>query len=168
MADPYPNGMSLLAELQWVHAHLRADLATCQALAAAAADGAPAAVLRDGVRQLQTGGPLFQLRVNCLQYCALVHGHHGLEDAQLFPVVLRHAPALAAAVDRLEADHRVISDLLDQVEGSVRTLADHDPGGRKRLVDALAALSTDLLEHLRFEEESIGPLLDTWTRSDFG
>jgi hemerythrin-like domain-containing protein len=105
---------------------------------------------------------LFQLRANCLGYCQIVHSHHGHEDALLFPAVRRTAPHLSATVDRLEADHRVVSALLDRVE----ELADglDDQPNRQDLVLALTRLSTDLLEHLAFEEESIGPVLNSWER----
>jgi hypothetical protein len=76
--------------------------------------------------------------------------------------VRRTAPHLSATVDRLEADHRVVSALLDRVE----ELADglDDQPNRQDLVLALTRLSTDLLEHLAFEEESIGPVLNSWER----
>ena len=63
-------------------------------------------------------------------------------------------------VDRLEADHRVVSALLDRVEELADGLDDQPT--RQALVVALTRLSTDLLEHLAFEEESIGPVLNSW------
>src|ERR1700712_1886238 len=100
---------SLLAELIWVHDHLRHDLETCRSLAASVTSSAPADGIRAEVEQLKVRGPLFQLKVNCLRYCQLVHGHHGLEDAMLFPAVRRKAPQLTTDVDRLEADHHTVS-----------------------------------------------------------
>lgn len=149
---------SLLAELRTVHGLLRRDLAACRQLAAAAANGAPAAQLRSGLNQLKTRGPLFQLKANCLAHCHLVHAHHEGEDSGLFPSVRRTAPHLGATIDRLKADHRVVSDLLDQVEGIARSL-ENTGDSRARLVEALAALSTTLLAHLDFEEKALGPVL---------
>jgi hypothetical protein len=158
----------LLAELRWVHGMLRRDLGTIRELAAAAAGGAPAADLRDGLARLQARGPLFQLRVNCLRYCALVHAHHHGEGIMLFPAVRRAAPELGPVVDRLEADHRVVSDLLDEVSATAHELAgDDDPALRARLVDALRALSDTLLEHLDLEETSLGPVLQQWRHWPF-
>ena len=66
-------------------------------------------------------------------------------------------------VDRLEADHRRVSDILDEVDLAARALADEDvPAGRSRLVEALNLLSEHLLAHLEYEEESISPVLRTW------
>ncbi|MGC1908475.1 MAG: hemerythrin domain-containing protein [Candidatus Dormiibacterota bacterium] len=160
---------SLLSELKWVHGLLRRDLKTCMTLAQSVTAGATAAEVREEIRALKAQGPLFQLRMNCLQYCRFVHGHHGAEDAALFPGVRRADPRLNPIVDRLEADHREVSDLLDEVEASslcVGSLA--DIGERQRLVDALHQLSARLLEHLAFEEESLAPLLATWNRWPFG
>jgi hypothetical protein len=71
----------MLDELKWVHDMIRRDLATVRALAASVEGGAPADAVRSTLGELQTRGPLWQLRVNCLRYCQHVHLHHGLEDA---------------------------------------------------------------------------------------
>jgi hypothetical protein len=72
-----PPGEHLVSELKWVHTHLRRDLRTIQNLAAQVRSGARAAVVAEAVRTLQVRSPLWQLKVNCLRYCQLVHGHHG-------------------------------------------------------------------------------------------
>ena len=156
----------LLEELQWVHAMLRRDLRTCQQLADAALNGGPAGEIRAELGQLRARGPLFQLRVNCLRYCSFVHAHHGGEDVMLFPAVRRAAPELAAVVDRLEADHRAVSALLDEVEAAARVL-DDDVAVRTRLADALTTLSAQLLEHLDLEEKTLAPVLQTWNHWPF-
>lgn len=152
----------LLAELRWVHDMLRRDLATVRRLADDAAAGAAVTDLQHGVRRLQSGGPLFQLKVNCLSYCQVVHHHHELESAMLFPAVREAAPHLRQTVDRLEADHRRVADLLDQVDGAARTLGGDDATVRATLVAALRTLSDHLLEHLAVEEEALAPVLSTW------
>ena len=139
---------------------LRRDLGTVRELATRAAGGASTADVRAELNDLQSRSLLFQLRANCLGYCQIVHSHHGHEDALLFPAVRRTAPHLGKTVDRLEADHRVVSALLDRVEELADGL-DEQPT-RQDLVVALTRLSTDLLEHLAFEEESIGPVLNSW------
>jgi iron-sulfur cluster repair protein YtfE (RIC family) len=116
--------------------------------------------VRDGLAELEAGGPLFQLRATCLGYCQLLHSHHGGEDEVLFPAVRRAAPHLAATVDRLEADHREVSAVLDEIEALAHDL--DQSAARAALVEALTRLSTGLLEHLAFEEDTIGPVLDGW------
>jgi hypothetical protein len=153
----------LFDELRAVHNMLRRDLATVRKLADAAAGGAPAGAVRSGVARLKSNGPLFQLKVNCLSYCQTVHGHHHNEDEGIFPAVVRAAPHLRGTVNKLKADHRLVADLLDQVEGAARQLGGNDTATRRKLVEALRALSDHLLEHLAFEETELRPVLANWT-----
>ncbi len=161
-------GNVLLAELKWVHDLLRGELEKCRALAADITGGAPADEVRARLEALQTRGPLWQLRVNCLRYCRFVHAHHGHEDVLLFPAVRTYSPGLSAVVDKLEADHRRVSDLLDTVEDAASQLGDPDerPAWR-HLVGALEELSDHLLEHLAFEEMALAPVLAAWDRWPF-
>ena len=93
-----------------------------------------------------------------------MHAHHHAESVLLFPELRRSNPALGPVVDKLQADHEHVSTLLDDVEAAARELGERrQPGRPRRLVAALGQLSTDLLAHLAYEEESIGGTLRTWT-----
>ena len=151
---------ALSAQLRWVHAILRRDLASVRELATRVAEGAPVPDVRAELAALETRGPLFQLQAGCLGYCQLLHAHHGAEEAMLFPAVRRTAPHLHQAMDRLEADHREVASLLTEIETLMHDL-DRAPA-RQGLVDALNRLSDELLAHLELEEETIGPVLDGW------
>ncbi len=156
-------GNVLLGQLKWVHSLVRSELQACRELAVDVANGAPVDHIRTKIESLQSRGPLFQLRVNCLYYCRFVHSHHGHEDAWLFPAVRKSAPELAAVVDKLEADHRRVSDLLDGVETAADHLGGPDDGTvRPLLVAGLDELSRHLLEHLAYEEEALAPVLGSW------
>lgn len=158
-----PFGILMHRQLKLVHQMLRSDVATCKALAGEVAAGAPAADVTRQIGALQTRSPIWTLRVNCLYHCRVVHAHHGLEDADMFPALRRSNPELAAVVDKLEADHRAISDLLDEVEASADQLDDTATNpARSRLVAALARLEQDLLAHLAYEEESIAATMRGW------
>ncbi|HSK59032.1 MAG TPA: hemerythrin domain-containing protein [Actinomycetospora sp.] len=164
MITPPETAHPLVLELVRVHDLLRDDLRACRELADAAASDAPPAQLREAVDRLASGSVLFQLRARCLGYCRLVHAHHRGEDLALFPVVRRGAPQLAAVLDRLERDHRVVSDLLDDIEAAALRLDGTAEGGaRTRLADALSTLSEHLLDHLDVEERALTPVLRTWT-----
>ncbi len=154
------RSQALIDQLRWVHEMLRRDLTSVRALAARVVDGASVSEVQAGLRDLQSNGPLFQLRVNCLSYCQTLHSHHRNEDAILFPAVRRATPQLKDAVDRLEADHRLVAARLDRIEALAQDLS--DVAARKALVDVLTDLSTDLLEHLEFEEQSLAPVLNGW------
>jgi len=63
-------------------------------------------------------------------------------------------------VDKLMADHRQVSRLLDEIEASANALVVEDGTSiRVRIVTALGDLATDLLAHLAFEEEALGPTI---------
>ncbi|NUU18423.1 hemerythrin domain-containing protein [Cellulomonas humilata] len=159
-----PPTNALIQELERVHDMLRHDLRACQDLADAARAGAPAAELRGAVDQLGRRSPHLRLGVDCMRFCGLVHAHHGGEDQTLFPLVRRDAPHLAPVVDRLEADHRVVSHLLDQIEAAVDRL-DLQADATRDVVEALDALSDHLLAHLTLEERALRPFLlslDGW------
>jgi hemerythrin superfamily protein len=148
-------GASLYDELLWVHGMIRRDLETVRHLAQAVRDGAPAAEAADALADLKTNGPLWKLRVNCLHYCRFVHAHHGAEDRLLFPALRTANPELDPVVDRIEADHRKVAELLDEVEAACESAAGGDAEQRSGLAAALDELAEHLLEHLSFEERSV-------------
>ena len=155
---------SLYDELLWVHGMIRRDLETVRGLAGAVTNGAPAAEVKGALNNLKTNGPLWKLKVNCLHYCRFVHSHHGAEDAMLFPALRAANPDLAPVVDRLEADHRKVSILLDEVEAACRELDDEEESAsRSSLAAALDDLAEHLLEHLGFEEESVEDTMRSMT-----
>ena len=169
LGAPASQGEAMVAELRWVHDMIRRDLGTVRQMAADAGAGQPASAIRAALRSLATASPLWQLKINCLQYCRFVHSHHTAESIMLFPELRRANPALDPVVDKLEADHVHVSGLLDEVEAAARDLGGTDaastepPDGRERLIQALHTLSTDLLAHLEYEEEQISGTLRTWT-----
>ena len=130
---------------------MRRDLARVEGLAREVALGMPEPELAAELAELKTAGPLWQLKVNCLRYCRFVHLHHNLEDAMLFPALRDADPAIGPVVDRLKADHRRVSDLLDAVEAAAArpTAAEDDARG-----DVVLAL----------EELRAGPVLRTLER----
>ena len=158
-----PFGVMMHRQLKLIHQMLRSDLGACRDLAVEVSAGASAADIAGRIEALQTHSPIWTLQVNCLYHCRVVHMHHGIEDADMFPALRRSNPGLTAVVDKLEADHRAISGLLDEVEESA-TLLDDDGlnPARQRLVAALGRLEEDLLAHLAFEEESIAATMRAW------
>lgn len=137
---------------------IRRDLGVVQRLAVEVGDGLPATELHDALDDLKTNGPLWQLKVNCLRYCRFVHSHHGAEDVMLFPALRRANPGLAPVIDKLEADHRRVSDLLDDVERAAAGLT-RSEDARERVTLALEVLAESLLAHLDYEERNAGPTL---------
>lgn len=153
-----------MAELKWIHDMIRHDLGVVRQMAADAEAGEPAGAIRGTISTLATRSPVWQLKAGCLQHCRFVHMHHTLESAVLFPELRQANQGLNPVVDKLEADHRRVAQLLDEVESAARDLGPPtEPGSREQLVQALHTLSTDLLAHLAYEEEQISGTLSTFT-----
>ena len=95
----------------------------------------------------------------CAQYCRFVTGHHGLEDRSVFPHLRRSEPALTPVLDRLEQEHLVIHDVLEQLDEALVGLVSGASGTAelRRVVDRL---SETLLAHLSFEEDELVAPLD--------
>jgi hypothetical protein len=154
------QGRAMFQELLWVHSAIRRDLEIVEQLAADVGDGLPGEAVQETLEQLKTAGPLWQLKINCLRYCSFVHAHHGAEDVLLFPTLRAADPAIGPVVDRLEADHVRVSDLLDVVEAAARSLTETEgDDSRRRVIDGLRDLHVHLLEHLDYEEHNAGPAI---------
>jgi iron-sulfur cluster repair protein YtfE (RIC family) len=154
------RGRAMFEELLWVHSVVRRDLAVIEQLAADVDGGLPGEAVEDALGELKTRGPLWRLKVDCLRYCRFVHSHHGAEDALLFPALRAADPEIEPVVDRLEADHARVADLLDDVEAAARELTDDDGDeARGGVVEALQQLHGHLLEHVDFEEREAGPAI---------
>ena len=109
-----------------VHDAVRGDLERVERLAARALDGLAAEQLTEELDELKRNGTLWRLRVDCLRYCRFVHSHHNAEDVLFFPELREANPAIEPVIDRLEADHRRVSDQLDAVEAAANALAEED------------------------------------------
>jgi hypothetical protein len=139
-----------------VHAAVRDDLERVERLAAQASNGLSAAEVTKEIDELKRNGMLWRLRINCLRYCYFVHSHHNAEDVAFFPELRDTNPAINPVIDRLEADHRRVSDLLDEVEAAVKALADDESEPTRRAVaSALRTLGEKLLSHLDYEERNL-------------
>jgi Hemerythrin HHE cation binding domain len=154
------RGRAIFEELLWVHSIIRRNLEIVEQLAADVDEGLSGEAVQDALEELKADGPLWRLKVNCLRYCRQVHAHHGAEDVLLFPALRATDPSIGSVVDRLEADHARVSDLLDVVEAAARALTDtNGDDARQRVVDGLRDLHVHLLEHLDFEERRAGPTM---------
>ena len=164
MIEPTLQGEALFQDLLWVHSLVRHDLQVVRDLAARVEQGLDADQLRAELEALETSGPLWHLRVNCLQYCRFVHHHHRLEDIALFPAIRRQNPELGSVVDRLQADHRRVAEILERIETAADRLTEDDtPEARRLVAGGLGELAEHLLAHLDFEEQSVGPALRAWS-----
>jgi hypothetical protein len=150
------RGRATYGLLLSVHRRIRGDLERVERLAQQALEGLPADELRVEIDELKRDSMLWRLEVNCLRYCLFVHSHHNAEDREFFPELRETNPAINPVIDRLQADHRRVSDDLDRVEAAARALEENEGvEARQEVVDALQGLAGNLLAHLDYEELSI-------------
>ena len=105
---------------------IRRDLERVERLAGQVLEGLSAEDVRQQLDEIKRDGMLWRLQVNCLRYCRFVHLHHNAEDRDFFPELRETNPAINPVIDRLQADHRRVSDELDAVEAAANALAEDD------------------------------------------
>ncbi|HOB03850.1 MAG TPA: hemerythrin domain-containing protein [Propionibacteriaceae bacterium] len=139
-----------------IHDHLRSELEQVRDLARQVREGAKdVGAARSELHEMSIRQNSWTLGAYCQSYCRIVTGHHGLEDRSVFPHLRRADPTLAPVLDRLEAEHLVIHDLLNEIDRALVTLVTDGPEGLGQL-DAVVDLFTDaLLSHLSYEERQL-------------
>lgn len=95
----------------------------------------------------------------CGQECQMLTVHHTIEDRAIFPV-LRADTRLRAVIDRLAAEHLVIHDLLDELQGKAAALA-VDPSREifAAAKETFARLDAFVRSHFGYEETEISDAL---------
>lgn len=125
--------------LKVIHDGFRHELALIRAEAAASGAGVGA-----------------RLRADCLAVCAMLHGHHTVEDDRMLPVVDEHHPELAAATASLREEHAAMQVLLDELQD----LLSGDSVAPADLERRVGALTAQVEAHLDYEEETLIPVLN--------
>jgi alkanesulfonate monooxygenase SsuD/methylene tetrahydromethanopterin reductase-like flavin-dependent oxidoreductase (luciferase family)/hemerythrin-like domain-containing protein len=138
-----------------VHDHLRLELDQVrdvveQVKAGTMAVGAARSVINEMTMRQND----WTLGAYCASYCRTVTQHHSLEDSAVFPHLRRADTGLAPVIDRLEAEHLVIHDVLEGVD---RALVDfvRAPDDFTGLQQAIDLLTDALLSHLAYEEQQL-------------
>lgn len=97
----------------------------------------------------------------CGAACELLTAHHSIEDHYMFPGLLGHSSALDKVVQRLQAEHLVIHDLLVGLEAAAVVLVS-DCGKQNALAlrEEYKRLETFVASHFGYEqtelEEALG------------
>ena len=142
-----------------VHDMLRGELDQVRSLVDQVASGrVDAGTARSHINEMTMRQNAWTLGAYCQSYCRVVTGHHSLEDQAMLPHLRRADPRLAPVVDRLEAEHRVIHDVLEGVDAALVEMV-RDGGDVTGLRAAVDLLTDTLLSHLSYEErELVEPL----------
>lgn len=147
--------------LRMIHDHLRDNIEVLGRLIERASQGkASAEEVRAETADLVMVSNYRRFGTLCGQYCQFVHGHHAIEDQMIFPSLAAQGPAFKAIAERLQAEHVVVHQLLEQLIDALIALADAPDAARFATAVAIfRALEKVLLSHLGYEEDAIGDAL---------
>lgn len=139
-----------------VHDHLRSELAQVRDVVDQVARGMlSVGSARSAVNAMTMRQNQWTLGAYCESYCRVVTGHHTLEDASIFPHLRWTDPAAAPVIARLEEEHEVIHDVLDDVDRALVALVADEDGAMDRLRHVVDVLTDTLLSHLAYEEREL-------------
>ena len=155
-----------------IHDHLRTELGTVRDLVDQVRRGQlTVGAARSVINTMTMRQNNWTLGAYCESYCRIVTGHHTLEDHSVFTHLRRRDPDLGAVLDRLQEEHVVIHDVLEQVDDALVGLVGAPSYGADattaldELQRALDLLTDTLLSHLAYEERE---LIDPLARYGFG
>lgn len=124
----------------------------------------------DPVKLAQMGAEVSRLGHQLVHHA---HGHHHIEDDHFFPVFLRAFPQLEHPLALLDGDHKVLAEVLDDLEKAVGGMAAVTRNGEAGQRDAWLSASQVLLSparrldalfirHIGDEEEICIPVMLNW------
>lgn len=145
-----------------IHDHLRTELAQVRDIVDQVRQGLlSVGAARSHLNTMAMRQNNWTLGAYCQSYCRVVAGHHTLEDRSVF-THLRHSDSgLAPVLERLEDEHHVIADVLEQVDEALVSLVGSDGYGTAghaaldELQRAVDLLTDTLLSHLSYEEREL-------------
>ena len=145
-----------------VHDHLRRELDQVRDIVDQVRQGSlEIGAARSVINTMTMRQNNWTLGAYCESYCRVVTGHHTLEDRSMFPHLRGADPDLAPVLDRLEEEHHVIAEVLEQVDRALVGLVGHEGhgaagrGALDELQRALDLLTDTLLSHLAYEEREL-------------
>lgn len=149
------QGRAVGRHLAQVHDHLRSELSQLREILRQVKQGSlTIGGAREAISEMTMRQNNWTLGAYCASYCAVVAGHHGLEDQAIFPHLRSADPGLAPVIDRLQAEHLVIHQVMQDVDRALVSLV-KSPGDFSDVDAAVDALAETLLSHLRYEEREI-------------
>jgi hypothetical protein len=151
------SGHAMFAHLREIHAMFRDQLDALIRAAERWADGdAVPGDVAAAAGALTPPGAGRDLRVHCLYYCHALTMHHSIEDSGMFPGMRAVAPEANALFDRLQAEHVVVHEIIEELTGLVSGVDDN--GHAPAIRDALRRLADKLNAHLDYEESVLEPI----------
>jgi iron-sulfur cluster repair protein YtfE (RIC family) len=153
------RGLAVGQHLIDVHNHYRAELEQVRDLLARVAKGITGAGdARGELNRLTIRANDWTLGGACQMQCLSLTEHHGTEDAAIFPHLRQSQDSLREVLDRLDAEHHAIGDVLEEIDTALVHLVRH-PADLAPVTEAIDLLTDTLLSHFAYEErELVGPL----------
>lgn len=149
------QGQAVGKHLAQVHDHLRSELSQIRELLRQVKQGSVnISRAREAISEMTMRQNNWTLGAYCASYCAIVAGHHGLEDQAIFPHLRRADAGLTPVIDRLEAEHVIIHEVMQDVDRALVNLV-KSPGDFSEIDEAVDVLAQTLLSHLAYEEREI-------------
>jgi hypothetical protein len=94
----------------------------------------------------------------CQRQCVSFAEHHTAEDGSIFPHLRSRQHSLQDVLDRLDLEHRVIGEVLEEIDTALVHLA-RNPTEIGPITEAVDLLTDTMLSHFAYEErELIAPL----------
>jgi hypothetical protein len=143
-----PRSTAITDHLRLIHDGLRAELATLRQSVADYLAGRANGV---AVPRPELGE---ELRRHCLTFCGHLHAHHDREELTFDEIGPKVPAAVGPMLDRLRAEHKVVTELNERIAKLVENLQADD------LRTELASLTERLEAHFDYEEKNLGPALD--------
>jgi alkanesulfonate monooxygenase SsuD/methylene tetrahydromethanopterin reductase-like flavin-dependent oxidoreductase (luciferase family) len=159
--NAHPPGRDNHRNLVAIHDHLRSELVQIgQAVNQVAAGELQPEAARSLIARMTLRQNHWTLGSFCASYCRIVTIHHAVEDTHMFPNLAGVAPALQPVLDRLEAEHQVIAEVLDRFDRALVDLVTEEDGsvgptGTGEIGSLAAELGDMLLSHLAYEEDEL-------------
>jgi hypothetical protein len=153
------HGIRVARHLIDVHEHYRSELRELRDLLDRVIQGAAtAAQARGELNEFTLRANNWALGGRCQRQCVALIEHHLSEDGAIFPHLRRSQPSLQPVLDRLDAEHHAIGDVLQDVDDALVHLA-LQPTEFDAITEAVDLLSDTVLSHFAYEErELVTPL----------
>ncbi|WP_249138739.1 LLM class flavin-dependent oxidoreductase [Phycicoccus avicenniae] len=151
-----PHELAVPRNLVAIHDHLRAELDQVRDIVDQVARGAmTVGSARSHINAMTMRQNQWTLGAYCESYCRVVTQHHTIEDVSMLPHLREADPAVGPVVDRLQEEHEVIADVLDDVDRALVALVSEDDGAMDRLRHVVDLLTDVLRSHLAYEEREL-------------
>jgi alkanesulfonate monooxygenase SsuD/methylene tetrahydromethanopterin reductase-like flavin-dependent oxidoreductase (luciferase family) len=149
------QGRAVSQHLVDVHDHLRAELEQLRQLVTQVLDGqVDVGFARSAINEMTMRQNDWVLGAYCAAYCRTVTTHHTIEDASMFPYLKQRDRGLAPVIDRLQAEHVDIHEVLEDLDRALVQFVS-EPRSGAVLREAVDLLTDTLLSHLAYEEREL-------------